>query len=106
MSTYIEDIEFVFSEMLRIQATIKERGQKAALAQMRPLEALATIPHPNGLSVICGFAAYRRLYDLADIAITRSEYKGRLAPESVFEKLKSIIVDQFVIQGRDIDEDK
>ena len=98
MPTYADDIEFVLSEVARIQ-----RMDPQEVLKLRFPENLSTLPHPSGTGIMrCGAAAHRRLQSLVDLALSRSQYAGRVEAEAVFTKLKSVIVKRFLCENREL----
>jgi hypothetical protein len=100
MTTYVDDIRFVLSEVGRIAKMDPREVLKLPFE-----ESLAMLPHPSGRGkMVCGAAAYRRLQNLADRALARSLYAGRIEATAVFKQLSSLIVQRFVCEGRELDE--
>lgn len=99
MSTYVEDIEFVIQEVARFA-----RMKPDELRKLHFTELLSNLPHPSGGGqMFCGSAAYKRLRDLASLAVSRSRYAGRIDPGTVFSELKHLIVDRFYCDKRTLD---
>ncbi|MEM7023543.1 MAG: hypothetical protein AAF637_13270 [Pseudomonadota bacterium] len=99
MSTYAQDIEFVFSEAARFaRMNAQERRE------LSPFETLCTLPHSSGRGhSIIGTAAHERLAMLSERAVARSpKYSGRIDPEAVLQELRRQIVHRFVREGREL----
>lgn len=95
---YKEDVEFVLSEVSRIS----QMGTKEALKMPFP-ENMAMLPHPSGYgSILCGMKAYHRLQSISELAVSRSQYAGRIRSDLVFDHLKSIIVKRFLSEERQV----
>lgn len=91
MGTYAEDIAFVLSEAARFL-----RMDIADLRKLSFQDFISELPDPSGSGhIIIGVAAERRLRELADTAITRSNFSGRLNADSVLRFLKNEIVSRF-----------
>ncbi|RST87255.1 hypothetical protein EJC49_06470 [Aquibium carbonis] len=97
--SYVKDVEFILGECVRFS------NMKPEDLQTLPVfEALFFLPHPSGRGImICGVSAYQRICDIADVAISRSLYAGRIHRQSVVEKLKQVIVKRFLCENRDIE---
>lgn len=54
--------------------------------------------------MICGIKAHQRLHDIAELALSRSSYAGRIDRKIVVRHLKDIIVERFLREGRDLDQ--
>lgn len=98
MPTYADDIEFVLLEAVRIGRMDPRETLKLPFP-----ENMATLPHPSGTGqMLCGAMAYKRLQSLVDLALSRSQHAGRIEPEAVFTKLKSVIVRRFLCEKREL----
>lgn len=96
---YNEDIEFVLSECVRYAAM-----DRSARRSLPPIDALSLLPHPSGRGfLICGSAAARRLREIAGLALSRSDYAGRLDIDEVARILGDEIVQRFLREERDLD---
>lgn len=100
LMTYATDIEFVFSECIRLKGLSREDWSKLSF-----MEVCASLPHPSGRGFVpCGMAAHERLNDVAELALSRSDYAGRIDKETVVRQLKDIIVARFLRESRDLDQ--
>jgi len=97
--SYVNDVEFILSECVRFS-----KMDSADLQNIPAFEALSFLPHPSGRGImICGVSAYQRIGDIADLAISRSLYTGRIHRQSVIEKLKQVIVQRFLCELRELE---
>lgn len=98
MTTYLDDIEFVFLEVVRFK-----RMDQKELSKHHFTDLIAMLPHPSGKGqMICGSAAYRRLQDLAERAVLASQHAGCIEPQTVLKELIPIIVRRFLREKREL----
>jgi hypothetical protein len=100
MTSYADDFYFVITEAVRFA--------KMDLAELtnRPFQDIfCRLPKPaKGNSELdCGSVAEERLHKLAEAAIKRSTYPGRLDETIVVEELKKGLVQRFIDEGAEID---
>ena len=99
-TNYIQDIEFILSEVSRVSQMDIAEIRKLPLA-----DSMAMLPHTSGQgSMLCGIKAYRRLQSIAERVTSNSEYAGRINSDTVFEHLKLIIVERFLKESRPVDQ--
>jgi hypothetical protein len=102
MPTYADDFAFVLQEIASFDPVA---AIKSAATARRNSGMLASLPHPSGRGqMACSVAAYRRLRDVAETALTRSQFIGRVETEAVFKELKKITVQKFIRDGSEIDQ--
>lgn len=95
MVDYAADFRFVLQQNESFTSEMRR--------SLSPLEAITTmLPHPSGTgSMACHPAAHRRLFEMADGALSRSAHAGRVEVDSVFRSLKEITVTRFYKEERD-----
>lgn len=100
MTTYVDDIEFIFSEITRYAKI----DPKELIKHESPMDLLtAVLPHPSGSGkMIIGGNAAKRLRKLAELALSRSQHKGFIEASAVQEKLKVILVNRFLKEARSL----
>ncbi|MFT3809964.1 MAG: HEPN domain-containing protein [Micropepsaceae bacterium] len=96
MADYAADFKFVLAKNA---AYSHEERRK-----LPPIRAITTmLPHPSGRgSMICHPDAHDRLYDMAEGALAKSKYAGRIEVSAAFEELKRITVERFYRDKREI----
>jgi hypothetical protein len=104
---WVTDIEFVFAECVRIQKAISDAvNNNPASLQDLPIEGLwGDLPRPDGKGPLkCGQAANQRIWRLAEQAVKCSDAVGTIEIGPVHKALGRILVQRFVTERRDIDE--
>ncbi|MDE1567095.1 HEPN domain-containing protein [Aquabacter sediminis] len=97
---YADDIAFVFSECTRMASLSRDEISKLPTADL-----FSSLPHPSGNgNMMCGAEANRRLLDIANLALSRSVYAGRIASGAVVKNLKEGIVQRFFRERRRLDQ--
>jgi hypothetical protein len=98
VGSYAEDIKFVLQEAARFA--------KLELSELENLsfeDAMSMLPHPSGQGdMICGIKAQERLYDLVEIAISRSKFVSRIKIDPLIRELKTVIIQRFVTEHREL----
>jgi hypothetical protein len=95
---YSDDIAFILSECAR-----HAKMERHELRALPFADAFASLPHPSKRgAMICGAAAYQRLRDMAELALSRSVYAGRIDREAVVQNLKEVIVQRFLREKREL----
>jgi hypothetical protein len=98
------DINFVFSECVRIQSAIESTQPPFDLQQIPKADLDGSLPHPSGSGdMIIGLAAARRVWQLAEQALKRSDASGTLETERVRRALSRILVTRFINERRPLD---
>ena len=68
-------------------------------------ENIAMLPHPSGTGhLLCGMKAHRRLQTVAELAVSRSKYAGKINPDTVFKNLQNIFVERFLKEKRQVNQ--
>lgn len=104
---WVTDIEFVFAECVRIQNAISDavKNKPASLKDLPKEDMWGDLPGPDGRGpLMCGRAANQRLWRLAEQAVKYSDALGTIEIEPVHKALGKILVQRFLTEGRDIDE--
>jgi Apea-like HEPN len=104
---WVAHIEFVFAECLRIQNAISDavKNNPASLKDLPREDMWGDLPGPDGKGpLMCGRAANHRVWRLAEQAVKYSDALGTIEIEPVHKALGKILVQRFVTEGRDIDE--
>ena len=100
MNKNVEDLDFVFSEIIRISEL--RRTDKTKIPTN---DYFASLPHPSGSGeMLCGTAALERIRATAQRAISSSKFAGRLESDEVYRSLKKEIVRRFFVERRSLNE--
>jgi hypothetical protein len=104
---WVADIEFVFAECLRIRNAVSDavKNNPASLKDLPREDMWGDLPGPDGKGpLMCGRAANQRLWRLAEQAVKYSDAVGTIEIAPVHKALGRILVERFVTESRDIDE--
>lgn len=100
MNKNVEDLDFVFSEIVRISEL--RRTDKTKLPTN---DYFASLPHPSGKGeMLCGTAALVRLRAVAQRAISSSKFAGRIESDEVYRTLKKEITRRFFVEQRPLND--
>ncbi|WFU31472.1 HEPN domain-containing protein [Bradyrhizobium brasilense] len=104
---WVIDIEFVFTECMRIQNAISAavKDDPSGLQDLAKQDMWGDLPHPNGKGTLrCGHAADHRIWRLAEQAVKYSDAAGTIEIAPVHKSLGKILVQRFLTERRPIDE--
>jgi hypothetical protein len=104
---WVTDIEFVFAECVRIRTAIADaiKTDPASLQNLPKEDMWGDLPGPDGKGpLMCGQAANRRLWRLAEQAVKYSDAVGTIEIAPVHKALGKILVQRFLTERRDLDE--
>jgi|SRR5579859_1162539 len=94
---YFESIKFVFEEVGRFSSMTFDE-----IRVQTPEDLLATLPSPDARGTrICGQKALNTLRSVSELAVQRSDYKGRIDVTQVKKYLADGIIDRFLVQKQD-----
>lgn len=97
-----DDVQFIADEIIRFQKL--SDADRIAYFKKHRFEALCSLPHPNGGSIICGQAAHDKFYEIAErFVASPPQLKAQTNLTGFVTSLKKTFSDFFVSQQRKIE---
>jgi len=99
--TLVTDVRFIFSEVERLQAVIRDKGRKNVPKD----DAFCHLPDPEhpGFLVLCGRAADIKVSDLARQAAKRAGIERQVSQTIVKKHLRQVLARKFMVEKRVIE---
>ena len=97
----VEDVRFIFSEVERLYAVIRDQGTKS-IPKEDAFCHLPDLQHP-GFFVLCGRAADTKVSELARQAARRAGIERRVSDTNVKKHLRRVLARKFMVEKRPVE---